>query len=299
MKRQNILFVIVLTTLLLTISIAGCQQPSTSSPAPAPALAPAPRPAPPPPFERSIVPEEAHYLPGELVTVKLSITNVSSEVFTMGPYPPEIQVTPGLDYNHVLFSQPGIKQTLEIKPGETVSVDFSWDQKDSAGEQVPPGWYNIRSGEINVRQEERGITFTPGTRALIQYPQGAMEKTIEPEQSQTVNGITITLERVELTADSSRFYFFFIPPAYTPSPSAPGLLPPAPSVMAKAEYTVGGITKYAGTAGFNNKDNGIGLVWKVGPGQLDPVPSDAKELTFTITQLNDWQGPWEFTVPLE
>jgi len=32
--------------------------------------------------------------------------------------------------------------------------------------------------------------------------------------------------------------------------------------------------------------------------RLDPVPSDARELTFTITKFGDWQGPWEFHIPL-
>jgi hypothetical protein len=32
---------------------------------------------------------------------------------------------------------------------------------------------------------------------------------------------------------------------------------------------------------------------------LDPVPIDAKELTLKITKLGDWEGPWEFKVPLD
>ena len=136
---------------------------------------------------------------------------------------------------------------------------------------------------------------------MIQFPQGAMEKSLDLNQSQTVSDIAITLERVELTADGANFYFFFIPPGYTAPPTEPSLPPMSPSIsiMAKAEYSVDGITKYAGTAGFNTKGDGIKLVWGGGPGKLDPVPSDAKELTFTITQLNDWEGPWEFKIPLE
>jgi hypothetical protein len=32
---------------------------------------------------------------------------------------------------------------------------------------------------------------------------------------------------------------------------------------------------------------------------LDPVPNGTRELTFTITELGNWEGPWEFYVPLE
>jgi len=251
---------------------------------------------PPLPFELSAVPVEAHYLPGEPVEVKYLLTNVSSEVITLDPYPAEIQVRPGLDYDRVLLSVAGGTQTLEINPGDTVTQEFTWDQKDVTGKQVLPGWYSISFRDISVRQGDTRIGFNPGTRVLIQYPQGAMEKSFDLNQSQTANGITVTLERIELMADSSRFYFFFIPPGYTAPPTGLG---PSISVMARAEYSVGGITKSAGTAGFNTEDNGIRLVWKVGPGKLDPVPSDATEITFTITQINEWQGPWEFGIPLE
>jgi hypothetical protein len=41
------------------------------------------------------------------------------------------------------------------------------------------------------------------------------------------------------------------------------------------------------------------LRWGYDLARLDPVPSDARKLTFTITRLGDWEGPWEFHVPLE
>ena len=114
-----------------------------------------------------------------------------------------------------------------------------------------------------------------------------------------------------LTAEGSAFYVFFIPPGYTPpEPIAPGVIPPPPGVIARAEYSAGDITWNAGLAGFGTRDDGIKLVWGGYPDEnlkpvhghadyLNPVPADASELTFTITQLNDWEGPWEFKIPLE
>jgi len=276
--------------------------PTEPTPIPAPSLEPPPpMPAPPPPFERSVVPEEARYLPGESIDVTLSLTNTSANQMTLELWPPEIRVTPRLDWNDTLFSTASGTESRVMAPGETVSLDYTWDQKNFAGEQVPPGWYNILFGEITIRYGNSSTSFTPGSRVLIQYPQGATENSFDLNQSQTVNGITVTLERVELTADGSNFYFFFIPPGYTAPPTGHGLppMPPTMSVMAKAEYSVGGITKYVGTAGFNTKGDGIKLIWGGGPGKLDPVPSDAQELIFIITQLNDWEGLWEFRVPLE
>jgi hypothetical protein len=249
----------------------------------------------------SVVPEEAYYLPGEPIEVRLSLTNISSDTITMSPYPPEIRVTPWLDRDRILSSRAGGTQPLEIGPGDTITLEFTWDQKDNEGKQAPAGWYAVTFKDISVTQGDRRTTFNPGAAVLIQYPQGAMQKSFELDQSQTANGITVTLERVELTADGASFYVFFIPPGYTPPPTGPGL-PPAPppmAVMARAEYSFDGMTRNAGFAGFGTKDDGIKLVWGGGPARLDPVPSDAKELTFTITQLNDWEGPWEFKVPLE
>ncbi len=269
---------------------------------PRPTEPPLPMPAPPPPVQADVIPKEAHYPLGQPIEVKLSLTNVSSAPITLDQYSPEIRVMPRINVNFapIVFSTAGGTQPRELKPNETVSLDFTWDQKDKSGRQVQSGWYNVIFGEITARQENRRYTFNPGAYVLIQYPQGAMEQSFDLNQSQTVNGITVTLERVELTADRASFNLFFIPPGYTPPPTGSGLppLPPTMPIMAKAKYSVSGITKYAGTAGFNTWDNGIKLVWGSGPGKLDPIPSDAKELTFTITQVNDWQGPWEFKIPL-
>jgi len=254
--------------------------------------------APPPPFQSSLIPEEAHYLPGEKVEVTLSIANTSGDNMTISHYPPEVQVSPWLDREQVLSSRPGGTQPLEVRAGETVTQDFAWDQKDSQGQQASPGWYAVSFRDMNITQGDRGTMSHPTARVLIQHPQGAVEKTIDLNQEQTVNGITVTLERIELMVDGARFSTFFIPPAYTPPPAGPGL-PPAPVVTARAEYSFSGVTRNAGTAGFSTKDSGMRLVWGIGMHKLDPVPSDATELVFTITQLNDWQGPWEFRIPLE
>ena len=128
-----------------------------------------------------------------------------------------------------------------------------------------------------------------------------MQKTIEMNQPQTVNGLTITLKRVELTATGARFYAFAIPPGYSP-PERPGpVIPPLPHppppemVPVHAEYTIDGVMRDAGYSGIGSEDDGIRLIWD----DLSPVPSDAKQLTFTITRFGDWEGPWEFRIPLD
>ena len=66
-----------------------------------------------------------------------------------------------------------------------------------------------------------------------------------------------------------------------------------------ASYTVDGITKDARSADLGTRGDGITLDWANPYGPLDPVPSDATELIFTIPRFGDWEGPWEFTVSLD
>lgn len=264
------------------------------------------------PYQVSLVPEDFACLPGKPVNITLSITNVSTAPFTITPFPPPIKVVPWLDWDQVLFSVAGGTKPRELKPNETATVNVTWDQKDTTGRQVVPGRYGVVFGELTIDQSGNGQTFAPRTTLLIKNPQGALEKTISPNQSQTANGITITLERVELTASGTIFRCFFVPPGYKPQPTGPGYpaeSPPTADIVASAEFVAAGITKQAGSSGFNSRDNGIILVWGNDPALLDPIPADAKDLTFRITSLTERvplsappvevKGPWEFKIPLQ
>jgi len=257
--------------------------------------------APPPPFQRSVVPEEATYLPGEWVDIRLSLTNTSPDIITISSYPPEIQVTPWKDRGRILFSRAGGTQPLDIKPGGTATLEFTWDQKDKEGKQATAGWYAVTYKDINIIQGDSRITSNPGAAVLIRYPQGALEKTIELEQSQTVNGVTVTLERVELATAGMTVYAFGTLPNYKPPPAV------SPFMYAFAEFSVSdNAIKLAGPAGRQELENGVRLIWSR---YVDPVPSDAKELTFSITTITLRstpdkadkliEGPWEFRIPLE
>jgi len=271
--------------------------PLTPLPTPTPSPAPPPMPAPAPPFEVRVVPEEAYYLPGEIVEVKLSLSNVSSEPITVEPYPSEIQVTSTSGRVWYTTSDPGRASAVLI-PGHERGLVFTWDQKDQEDNQVPPGWYNITFKDINAIQGDSRYGINPTARILIQYPQGAMEKSLNINQSQEVNDITVTLERVELSSTGMIVYAFSTPPGYN---SPQGILPTSRLMVASAEYSVdGNDVKEAGFAGFRFLEDGTRYTWKA----LDPVPTDAKELTFRI--IMRWEdkpeellGPWEFKVALQ
>ena len=308
-----------LTALLLVVVVAGGITWGTgtlkvSAPPPAPTPVPAPSyygpvpPVPPPsPSESSLELEAIPlspieyapgvFLPGEEVKVEFRFSNASSEPITVAPFPPGIEIVRPRT-NEVVQSFPEGSGELDISPVETVEYTLVWDQQDGNGEQVAPGWYYVDVKGITLTKAtaptRTGVSFGSIAKLLIQFPQGAMEKVIEVSQSQTVNDLTITLERVELSATGVRFYAFTIPPDYSPPRTEGPPLPP-PMVPVHAQYTVDGVTKDAGYSSVGAQGDGIRLSWD----EIDPVPGGARELTFTITSFGDWEGPWEFFIPLE
>lgn len=110
-----------------------------------------------------------------------------------------------------------------------------WDQKDTNGEQVPPGWYDITWKPPDAPKPTDGkIGLGSSAMVLIQYPQSAMEKTIEVNESRTVNDITVTLECVELTSREMKVYAFVTQPDYPPTVQS------SPFRNAATEYRIDG-----------------------------------------------------------
>jgi len=132
-----------------------------------------------------------------------------------------------------------------------MTLDFTWDQKDAEGKQVSPGWYDITFKDLNVIYEtDRRYGTNPTARVLIQYPQGALEKTIELNKSRTVNDITVTLESIELTATGMTVYTFTTPPGYSLPEEHPPYQFESFMINSVAEYSVdGGIIKQARARG--------------------------------------------------
>ena len=291
---MNKLIIGLLVLFLLSMLVACAKAPP----------APVPAPARPLPLEIEATPlETTGYLPGEEVKILFVFKNISSESITVAPFLPRIEIR-RRSTGELVRSFPEGSEQLDISPVETVEYTLVWDQKDDNGRQVAPGWCSVSVNDFTISKATEP-TIRMGswrrTELLIQLPQGAMGKVIEVNQSQTVSDVTITLERVELSAMGAKFYAFTftIPPDYS--------LPPHPSISTPsqwmfpifAQYTVNGVTKDAGRSSIGSRDNGVELVWGYHGAWVDPVPSDTKELTFTITRFGELEGPWEFLIPLE
>jgi hypothetical protein len=245
------------------------------------------------------------YQPGEDITIDFWIENVAERTIEIAPFPPEVRIIrPPADREIHAF--PAGTEVKSLAPKEVASVTLTWDQRDNRGQQVGDGYYHLLIGPINMgeRWESREMSEM---RLLVLPGEGVLEKSVEVNESQTVNGVTITLEHLELTATGAAFYAFHVPPDYKQfeQPVAPGTeqpegLEPAPPWMmelhAYAEYSLdGGPAKVAGWSGLGFREDGLRLSWIM----LDPVPRGTQELTLIMTKLGDREGPWEFVVSLE
>lgn len=281
-----------------------------------------------------LVPSKLVYMPGEQVQMELVLTNASQgevEPVIVSPLLPTISlvasgmflgpvmppnVDRGMESGEPVKTFPAGTEERKLAVGEKVTYNLTWDQKDKDGNQVSPGWYYYES-RYNFRQESSNEGVGSGIRErafLIQYPQGAMTKTIELNQSRTITGLPLTvngetktidvvinLKRVELNEKGATFY------ATMSSPNNPVSGYNNPEWMGHvpltSQYVVDGVVKEARAPSSKFLDSGIEFRWGASQDDdnyLDPVPADAKEITFVIPEIRpDWVGPWEFRIPLE
>jgi len=285
-----------------------------------------------------LVPSKLVYMPGEQVQMELVLANASQgevDPVILSQLPPIVNLTkagvfsgpampPGLalpgtesgESTPVKTFSAGIGEVTLTKGDET-TYSLTWDQKNENGNQVSPGWYYYESN-YSYRPESSENSVGSGVRKrafLIQYPQGAMVKTVELNQSRTVtnlpittlNGetklidVVITLEQVELNEMGATFY------AKMTSPNNPVSGYNNPEWMGQvplsAQYIVDGMVKEARAPNSQFLDSGIEFRWGASPDDdnyLDPVSVDAKQLTLVIPEIRpDWEGPWEFEIPLD
>jgi hypothetical protein len=251
------------------------------------------------PFTAGISISEENFLPGENVYYGISITNLSSGTITIDHFPPAMWIKP-VGRDECVYSSSAGNRTYDIGTGHPSSWYHNkgfWDQRDNNGEQVDPGWYEI-GYEYVIIEQNTGKRYTANTTARFQivHPDSAMNKVLEVNQSVTVEEITVTLERIDLNAVEVKVYTFITPPGYNLSEENPPYELESLTVNSRAKYSIDGGEIEQVRPGPGKADKaGITLTWE----EIEPVPVDAREFTFTIIQLGDWEGNWEFKVPLE
>lgn len=301
---------ILLTITILSAALFGClQQEQPPSPTPEitmPKADETPEPeiaiATPMPDLLTITTDKPSYHTGEDIEIRVIFENKGSESLTVEFPPPEINIIHWVTKKIVRSFIPN-SQKIEVQPGERISYSLKWDQKDENGEQVCPGNYYMDTEVKVVGRLPSGYGthyyHSESERILILYPRGAMEKTIEVNQSHTVNGITVVLQKMEFTESQAKIYALAkLPmPKPTPTPSSVPLPEPTPPDEMRpcdAYYIVdNGEEKDAGHVGIRVLGDGYRVKWII-----DPIPSDAKEMRFVVLRFGKWVGPWEFHVTL-
>jgi len=136
---------------------------------------------------------------GSEINYRFTLTNVTGETITITPFPPRITIIGGGVLRPVRIIPEG-DQSREIAPSGSVEHELTWDQRDDNGALVEPGWYNVLPGSSTVNTGDESLVFNyPALPPLlIQYPQGAMVRTIELALTDTIGGLTVILERIEL-----------------------------------------------------------------------------------------------------
>ncbi len=285
---------LIIYPLILVILLIGCTQPESSlAPQPSPELkitpAPQPMPSKPPSFNCKAKPTKPFFMPGEEVEIAIVFENTGSEPIIIVPYPPEVRLTKCYDNEIIYTSKPGDKE-LKLMPGEKSTYTLKW--KSSIG--VSPGFYYV---EVIARVYEPNNSWNLRTnvgKILIQHPQGAMEKTIEINQTQTVGNVTIILEKVEFTSTGGKVYLLAKLPAL-PKTSSSRIPPTPPSGSYRAIYRVDDSDEKPATSARLRWVNGdLKITW-----QIEPIPADTKKMAFMVTELGKWKGPWTFHIDLE
>lgn len=278
------------------------------------------------PFD--IKPSQTIYKCGELIETDVTLTNAGNgEPVTIRPFPPLMHIYTNKVYDPSLgpasnLPDPGdmfwprkVVKTFPAGEGEKVLTNnesaafhLTWDGKDDSGNQSKAGWhyYDYLCYYGNpVSGLECSVSGQKGF--LIQYPQGAMKKVIDVNQTQTIRGLPFStdaiktridlilcLERVELAENTCGFYML----ARSPNNPMPNYIEGWVGAWDHAQYSIDGVIKDAhGTVRHETAD-GLELTWGGSDICLDPVPSDAKQLTFIMDGLGTWKGPWEFQIPL-
>ena len=292
---NKVAVIIVSLILAMAVGLGGCVTPPRV-PLPPPET-PTPPSPPQPPRTLPHFPAESiemnattdkSYLPGEEVVIEFFFKNITPEPFEIDPFPPHIEIV-GPPPPELICLFPAGTETKSLEPQEVISHTVMWDQRDDQGQPVDCGayWFQITGGGTLVDEASFVVFILP--------PEGVIEKTIEVNESKTVNGVTFILEQVRLSAYGAMFIAFNADYRLDEDPETP---PPPPLKETIAEYSFGGGTREADSpcaVGGGSELEGAEYVWEFSV----PVPNGTKELTFTITKFGDQEGPCEFHIPLQ
>ena len=232
---------------------------------------------------------KAAYAPGETVKVEVTLKNVTSEPFKIEQFPPILSLMQTESRQPVFTFNAG-EASKTLLPGEVARFSVLWDQRDDTRRYVPGGGYYLELEDIGLRGQAIKLTLTKPVSFDIQtavHDIGEIYKSIYLSQSQTVEGITVVLQKLELSSQGARL---------TAIISAPPDYNQATDYRAFATYYLDrGWIKNAGLSSVKYYREEMVHTWYF----TEPIPQETGELLFVIMSTGKWEGPWQFLIPLE
>jgi len=118
-------------------------------------------------LEVSMVPDKADYSPGQPVAAEISFKNTGVETFQIAPFPPELILVSSADDGNIIRRFPEGIVKMYLDPEEVTVYDFTWDQRDENGLQVPPGRYYLKADTVITTLEGTEMRSIPVSGILI------------------------------------------------------------------------------------------------------------------------------------
>jgi hypothetical protein len=98
---------------------------------------------------------KASYLPGQEITLDITLRNNTNGTINIGLFPPKTSLVNQDNPSEIVRSFKAGKAILKLQPQETVTYTMNWDQLDNNGMQVSPGIYEI---SINLSVYPENVT---------------------------------------------------------------------------------------------------------------------------------------------
>jgi hypothetical protein len=235
-------------------------------------------------------PDKAVYGLGEAVEVEVTLKNVSAESVQIEPFPPILSFMREDSRQPVYTFHAGSDMRTLASGGET-SFTVSWDQRDLSGGYAGNGSYYIELEDITYQDKQVKLELAaPVGFDILPIPRyiGEINQTLDPDLSQTVAGITVVIQHLELADRGARITAIISP--------APAGDRQASDYFAYASYYLdGGWVKNAGLSAAEKTSGGMKHTWYL----TEPIPRGTGELLFIVMNVGSTEGPWQFRIPLE
>ncbi len=176
--------------------------------------------------------------------------NVTNMNLTVEQFPPVLSLMQKSSGQPV-YTFPAGRDPRVLAPGETASVSLEWTQTDHQGRHVAPGGYYLELEEMYYQGNAVPMNLTRPVDFNILPASTGGGRVLNFEQTQTVNGISLTLQRIEI--DEAGFMvsiFSSSPPDYVLQPGTPALRPTL-SYRALAGYSLDEMVRDIGASRGN------------------------------------------------